>query len=205
MRDINIFNTEMFPYLEGEEVKGSTLTLTITDIRPEKMKSHAGKDQAKEVLYFKETKKGFVLNKTNSKRVSRMYGRQTGQWEGKKITLCTEEVAAFGEVHDALRVVPGAVSADWMDLETMWGKLNRVQGIEGFYQAIEDVTACREEGTGLPASDDMDGWRTFFKAARDYAMDQVSQALESEGPTQVLEDDLEVQFPEIFEDQSEAE
>ncbi|KKK73438.1 hypothetical protein LCGC14_1816530, partial [marine sediment metagenome] len=29
MKDFDIFTTDLFPYLEGEELKGSTLTLTI--------------------------------------------------------------------------------------------------------------------------------------------------------------------------------
>lgn len=109
MRDINIFETDMFPYLEGEEIKEEILALTIKDIRAEEMQAHGGKKETKEVVYFAETKKGFVLNKTNSKTIAMMYGRQTGQWAGKQITLTTEPVQAFGQLHNALRVIPGAI------------------------------------------------------------------------------------------------
>lgn len=106
MRDINIFETDMFPYLDGEELKGSTLVLTIKDIKPEKLKGHSGKEETKEVLYFAETRKGLVLNKTNAKRIAILYGKMTGAWAGKQITLYTEKVQAFGETHNALRVAP---------------------------------------------------------------------------------------------------
>ncbi len=106
MRDINIFETNLFPYLEGEELQDRTLTLTIRDIKPEKLRNSAGKEEAKEVLFFAETSKGFVLNKTNAKRIAVLYGKQTGAWTGQRITLYTEPVQAFGETHNALRVAP---------------------------------------------------------------------------------------------------
>lgn len=129
MRDINIFDTDMFPYLEGEELLNKTMTLTIQDIKSEKLRNNAGKEEAKEVLYFKESQKGFVLNKTNAKRIAQLYGKTTGAWAGKQITLYTEKVQAFGESHNALRVAPAVPEAsDQAWSEVCWQECNPTKG-----------------------------------------------------------------------------
>ncbi len=214
MRDINIFNTDMFPYLEGEEIKGQALTLTISEIRSEELKSHAGKKEIKEVLYFQETRKGFVLNKTNAKRIAQMYGSMTGQWGGKQITLTTEPVQAFGELHNALRVVPGAIGSNGnstMSLEKLLKSLNKVERIRHFYQDPNDILTCRTASSPLPEPDDTDGWRVLFVEARDYALAEIDRQVEEGGisPNEVpmaqeiairAADDIEDQYPEIFGD-----
>lgn len=207
MRNINIFDTDMFPYLEGEEIKNTAITLTIKDIKSEKMKSHKGREEVKEVLYFRETKKGFVLNKTNAKRIAQMYGAQTAQWEGRQITLTTEPVQAFGELHNALRVVPGVISSQptngEMTLEKLLVQLNRLPNIRGYYKAPQDILACRADGAELPPADDIEGWRVLFVDARDYALEEIHRAIE-EGDILPTEPDEEVaaeltqEFPEIF-------
>jgi hypothetical protein len=185
MKNINIFDTEMFPYLEGAALKGSTLTLTIRDIRIEEMKSHKSKKEEKHVLYFRENAKGFVLNKTNAKRIAQMYGPTTGAWEGKPITLYTEQVQAFGETHNALRVAVerihnSAPTNGDMSLDKMLTLLRKVEvsGMATFYDKPEDILACRAKGAPLPAADDVEGWRNLFTDARDYAIDRINEAVE---------------------------
>ncbi len=182
MKNINIFNTDMFPYLEGEEIKGNLLTLTILDMRTEELKSHKGAKEKKEVLYFKETKKGFVLNKTNAKRIAQMYGGTTGQWEGKQITLTTEEVQAFGEVHNALRVVLGAIGQDGekldssqMDHHQLLNGLNKYAPIRGFFANSGEIASALGR-TEWPDPEDIDGWRTVFTDARNHAMEVLEDA-----------------------------
>lgn len=184
MRDINIFDSDLFPYLEGEAIKGTTLTLTIRDIRPEKMKNHADQEETKEVLYFSEIRKGFVLNKTNSKRIAEMYGAQTGAWHGKKISLFTEPVQAFGKLHNALRVATDISPNGGSDMNTdklIW-QLNRIPVISGFFKDQASIMECRAEGTGLPDAADMDGWRVLFADARDYALSKIQEAAQSDPP-----------------------
>jgi hypothetical protein len=186
MMNINIFDTDIFPYLEGEALKGSTLTLTIRDIKVEEMKSHKGKKEEKHVLYFRENAKGFVLNKTNAKRIAQMYGPTTGGWEGKPITLYTEEVQAFGETHNALRVAVerihnGTPTNGDMSLDKLFAKLRMPHdfpGMNTFYGKPEDILACRAKGAPLPAADDIEGWRNLYKDARDYAIDRINEAVE---------------------------
>lgn len=180
MKNINIFGTGMFPYLEGEEIKGGTLTLTIRDMKTEELKSHKGAKENKEVLYFSESQKGFVLNKTNAKRIAQMYGAMTGEWEGKQITLTTEEVQAFGESHNALRIVPGAIGqpCQTMNLDELLIMLNKVERIEHFYSSPHDVLRCRPKQDPVPNPDDIDGWRVLFEDARNYAIGEVERMVE---------------------------
>ena len=182
MKDFDIFTTDLFPYLEGEELKGSTLTLTIRDIRQEKMQSHKGKEESKYVLYFRETSKGLVLNKTNAKRIAVLHGKKTGGWADKKITLYTEEVRAFGETHNALRVavaIPSNGNGE-MTLEKLLANLNKVLRIRGFYNPSSSIMDCRSRGAELPPPDDTEGWRRLFVDARDHAFEQLDKAVEDE-------------------------
>ncbi len=189
MKNINIFNTGMFPYLEGEEIKGKHLTLTILDMRTEELKSHKGAKENKEVLYFKETKKGFVLNKTNAKRIAQMYGATTGQWEGKQITLTTEEVEAFGEVHNALRVVLGEIGQDGekldssqMDKHQLLNGLNKYASIRGFFTNPDEIMSALGGRTEWPDRDDIDGWRVLFTDAKSHALEVLEDAIRDSTP-----------------------
>jgi len=211
MRNINIFDSDMFPYMEGEAVKDKTVTLTIKDIRSEVLQGTGGRKETKEVLYFRETTKGFVLNKTNAKRIAQMYGAMTGGWEGKQITLTTEPVQAFGELHNALRVVPGVVSAPQgdeakkMDLEMLWSQLDRVKRISGFYETPAAIMACRPKSSELPAPDDTDGWRMLYVDARDFALAEISKAIEEDdiSSDEVPEKtELEELYPDILGDEA---
>jgi hypothetical protein len=213
MKDLNIFMTDLFPYLEGEELKDETLTLTIKDIRQEKMQSHKGKEESKYVLYFQETPKGFVINKTNAKRIAVLHGKMTGGWYGKKITLYTEEVRAFGEIHNALRVAPSVPTNGndngEMTLEKLLVNLDKVERIKGFYSP-SSIMACRPKSAEPPAPDDTDGWRQLFVDARNYAFEQLDQVAQDEieagwrgdSMAQVMaeiaaEDEPKDEFPEI--------
>ena len=182
MKDFDIFTTDLFPYLEGEEIKGTNLTLTIKDVRQEEMQSHKGKEESKYVLYFRETSKGFVLNKTNAKRIAVLHGKMTGGWVGKQITLYTEEVRAFGETHNALRVavaIPSNGNGNGkMSLEKLLINLNKVERIRGFYGPSSPIMACRSKGAILPPPDDTDGWRQLFVDARNHAFEKLDRAIE---------------------------
>jgi len=102
---MNIFESDMFPYLDGEWVKDERPTLTIKSIAQEEIVNGDRRD-TKFVIHFTETKKGLVLNKTNAKIIGKLYTGETDNWMGNRISLTTESVRAFGETHNAIRVVP---------------------------------------------------------------------------------------------------
>lgn len=97
--------SEMFPsrYLKAADCDESDLVLTVREIKSEAVGQ--GKDaEDKYVLYFEETEKGLVLNKTNSNTIAKLYGDDTDDWEGKKIALFATEVEFQGVMSLGIRV-----------------------------------------------------------------------------------------------------
>ena len=84
-----------------------TKTLTIKNTGHAEVMNQQGKKETCFVAYFEgNNQKPMVLNKTNCKRIGKLYGDMIENWNGKQITIKSEKVRAFGEVVDALRVVP---------------------------------------------------------------------------------------------------
>lgn len=98
---------ELYPsrFLSADDIDGE-VPVIIASLGFEKMKDNDGKEQDKPILSFLKVEKGLVLNKTNAQRIADIYGDETDNWVGKKITLCTESVTAFGETKWAIRVKP---------------------------------------------------------------------------------------------------
>lgn len=79
-------------------------TVTITKVTKEMV--HDGKGGQSEccTVHFNECKP-MVANSTNLKRIAKLLGSPfVEDWTNKRITLTTEKVKAFGEIHDAVRV-----------------------------------------------------------------------------------------------------
>lgn len=83
-----------------------SVTVTIDRFVEKERMGQPPNDEEKSVLYFSDAKKGMVLNKTNAMTIAGLYGPETDEWTGKRITLHVEKVKAFGAVHDAIRVRP---------------------------------------------------------------------------------------------------
>lgn len=101
---------ELFPkrYLDVTDLGDKQYTLIMDEVRIEEM----GKDRKRNpVLYFKNAKKGLVLNRTNGEIIGKLYGDQTGLWRDRRITLYVTEVKAFGQMQDVIRVVDAIPSA----------------------------------------------------------------------------------------------
>jgi hypothetical protein len=102
---MDLYKTDLFPYIQGEALVGKPpVPLTMTTVSVEKVPSNRGVEETKYILYFKETKKGLILNKTNAARIIALYGRETDDWAGERIALYSEKVNAFGKNHNAVRV-----------------------------------------------------------------------------------------------------
>lgn len=96
-------------YIGAYELMGVTdeLTVTITDVKKEKVKNADGKEKESIVAYLKG-QKPMVLNSTNCKTISKIYGTPLIQdWIGKSITLYVAKIKAFGEDNvECLRIRP---------------------------------------------------------------------------------------------------
>lgn len=91
-------------YVKAGELQGRDIHVTIKDVEPRhKLKTTRG-EEAKPVLWFQESEKGMVLNKTNARSIAKVHGPKPSGWIGKRITLYPTDVSAFGEIVTAIRV-----------------------------------------------------------------------------------------------------
>lgn len=94
-----------------DDVPGRELVLTIKNIVDEEV-VNSGQKEIQTVCRFHEPYKPMILNVTNKKTLCRLYKtKDTDKLVGRRITVISEKVKAFGAVHDALRIknaVPAA-------------------------------------------------------------------------------------------------
>ena len=84
---------------------GLDLTLTIDKITNELVTGSDGKKETCTICYFLENVKPMIMNKTNLRQIEKlMKTPMIEEWHGKRITIGSEKVKAFGEIVDALRV-----------------------------------------------------------------------------------------------------
>lgn len=143
--DINK-NVALFPYIEGDMLYGKKdQHLTIAAIEIEELPGHNGKMVEKVCVAFRETPKKLVLNKTNAKRIRALHGPETDEWKGKKITLYAEQIKAFGEWMNVVRVRQNAKNGD----KPMPVK----DAIQAVTQAVIDTEKPPDEPAWDPALD----------------------------------------------------
>lgn len=98
---------DLFPskWLVAADLEGKPCVLTIKKIEIETMKGRDGKaDEIKPIVFFEEAEKGMVCNKTNATTISKLYGTNTDDWIGERITLFPTKVTWGKELVDAIRV-----------------------------------------------------------------------------------------------------
>lgn len=83
---------------------GDDLVLTIERAARDDVKNERGSER-KLTIHFVEDYKPMILNATNSKAISEAYGStKVEDWAGKRISIYTAKVTAFGGTTDALRI-----------------------------------------------------------------------------------------------------
>jgi len=85
----------------GEEKTG-----TIDHVQQEKVIGSDGKSEECIVCYFREKNlKPLILNVTNCKAITKLYNTPyIENWAGKQITMRVQQVKAFGDLVDAVRI-----------------------------------------------------------------------------------------------------
>lgn len=80
------------------------VAITIESVAKEMVKGPDGKEEMCVVAKIKGTKP-MILNKTNMKIISKVLDTPyIEEWAGKRITIYSAKVKAFGDIVDALRV-----------------------------------------------------------------------------------------------------
>ena len=100
---MKIYQTKLFPYVAGDSLVGRNVPVTIKSFSQEMITGEHGQEEGY-ILYFNESPKGLILNKTNAKAIAAAYGDETDDWVGKPVVLYSERGKWFGEWHTAARV-----------------------------------------------------------------------------------------------------
>lgn len=100
-------------YLYAYDLAGKEVTLTIDEVKASELQGSDGKKQKKPTVFFRELRqrqpadnRSLVLCKTNGKTIAAMYGNDTKEWIGKRITLYAAMVSSFGSTVEAIRIRP---------------------------------------------------------------------------------------------------
>ena len=84
---------------------GKDIILTIRETKRETVTGTNGKKEDCFVCYFKESDKPMILNRTNCKTISKIYCTPfIEDWPGYRVILGIDNVSAFGESVEALRI-----------------------------------------------------------------------------------------------------
>lgn len=95
-------------YLFAFDLQGKDVTLTIDRVVGGEIKGTGGKKSKKPLCYFREGQSGkpLGLNATNCKTIAAMYGNDTDNWIGKRITIFPTVTQFGGEEVECIRVRP---------------------------------------------------------------------------------------------------
>jgi len=87
-------------FFRCSDLNGQPLRVTIAGVR----KEDVGNGESKWALTFKDVTKALIINKTNSKAIQKLFGKETDGWRGKEILLVPAVVDFKGEEVDAVRI-----------------------------------------------------------------------------------------------------
>jgi hypothetical protein len=91
-------------YLHEYDLPKDEVTVEILSVEVGELTSQGGRKSKKPLVKFKGADKGLALNKTNGKAIAQMYGNDTAEWTGKKVTLFRSTTEMAGETVKCIRV-----------------------------------------------------------------------------------------------------
>jgi hypothetical protein len=91
-------------YIAAVEMGDKTPTLTIKGVKLCKLEDDKGRQKDKGIVFFREIDRGWVLCKTNAMCLARMFGDDTNDWTGKRVTLFSTPVQVGKEKQPGIRV-----------------------------------------------------------------------------------------------------
>ena len=98
--------SDVYPskYVSAEDLDGEKLVTIEKTVLEDVFNTEINATVRKPIVYFKGATKGFLVNKTNWKKIARKYGHESDAWVGQKVILTVIEVKAFGDIVQAIRV-----------------------------------------------------------------------------------------------------
>lgn len=97
-------------YLGHFDLDGKDVTVEINKVVAGELTAMGGRKSKKPILYFSGKEKGLIANKTNCRTIAALYGNNTDDWVGKRITLyvsTTRNPDGGGET-ECIRIRPKA-------------------------------------------------------------------------------------------------
>lgn len=91
-------------YLAAAEFGGRVPTFTMKGVKLVALEGEDGKTKDRGVIHFQETDRGLVLCKTNAICIAAMFGPDTDNWAGKRVTLFATDVQLGRERVPGIRV-----------------------------------------------------------------------------------------------------
>lgn len=91
-------------YLKSGELAPEGTTFTITRVVLEDLEREDGSVERKGIIFFSEIDKGWVMNVTNAKCLTAMWGQETDRWIKHRVTLVPEVVRVGAEQTTGIRV-----------------------------------------------------------------------------------------------------
>ena len=88
-------------FLKAGDLQDRTVKLTIDRVEMDEVG-----DGRKPIAYFKDAKKGLVLNVTNARAIATLAGDDMDTWTGTQIELFSTPVTFKGQVTEGIRVRP---------------------------------------------------------------------------------------------------
>jgi hypothetical protein len=82
-------------------------TVTIASVKAGQLVGEKGRTAKKPIITFAGKQKAFAANKTNCRTIAAMYGTDTRQWVGKRITIYATTTEFGGKSVECIRVRPG--------------------------------------------------------------------------------------------------
>jgi len=84
---------QLFPgrFIKAGEFGGKEVTVTVDRVYVDDIEDDRGIEKPQPIVAFSETKREWALNKTNAQCLVAMWGRDTDDWIGKRVTLFPEQ------------------------------------------------------------------------------------------------------------------
>lgn len=95
-------------YMYAFDLQGKDCTVTIEKVSQGELTALGGRKSKKPLCFFREgrEKKPLALNSTNCKTIAALYGNDTADWIGKRITIYPTTTTMAGDTVDCIRVRP---------------------------------------------------------------------------------------------------
>lgn len=88
-----------------DDAPGHELTLTIAQIKDEEVVTNGKSEMCTVCHWTDKAYKPMILNVTNKKTLCKLYKtKDTEKLKGKSVIIGVDQVKAFGDIHDALRI-----------------------------------------------------------------------------------------------------